>query len=161
MHERLGREERLVRLHANVETFTRFGTEHSVNTFLLRGIPAGYGTPLVYAGCFPRLYGEKRGLVLVHATRPNIELNPYIQKILDLAVPEHQRRIGIRNDARIRKGIEDIVTAGSLPSFALVIGESTRTRKEVITLHAIVGVSPETALREIQDGMRKGRARLN
>lgn len=148
-------------LMENIIRFTNLGNEHGVNNWLLRGNSSGGGIPEVYAGCFPRLYAPIGGLVVVTPVTQAADrnLSRYYKDIFGLTIPDDA--VIIADDKPIRDGLETIVSAGSLPSIALVLGRSGAGHGKVAVLYAIVGVSAQTALSEIQRGLQRGMANQN
>lgn len=148
-------------LTANIIRFSQLTNEHGVNNWLLRGDPQAGAIPEVYAGCFPKLYAPTGRLLIVLPVRPDIErrLNEYHQRIFNLTISEDAAKIA--DDSGIRGSMEAIVTRGGMPSFALVLGKSRSTGREIDVLYSIVGVSADIALREIQEGLREGVAKQN
>lgn len=145
-------------LGRNLEQFVMLENDHGVNNWLLRGGTLHRGRPLVYVGAFPRLHGHI-GEVITRAAEPGIEVTGYSQKVLELDVPDDADII--EDNRVVRLGMEAIVTRGGMPSIALVFGENLVTKEEVVALYAIVGISAETALKELQRDMRQAIAHQN
>ena len=136
----------------NIRRFIRLGNEHGVNNYRIVGTPGRHAMLEVLFGHFPGVCGTT-GMVLATG-EPGVDPDEYIKKVLELKVPEDMINLGVPDNKTLRDGVERIMLRGAFPSQVLAIGRSGE--QEIIILYSIVGISPETALKEIQSGMLKG-----
>lgn len=143
---------------ALLEYFKR-GPESRVNNFVVKGpidVPTNFKTII---GLFPILGGEDLRNYLI-LTAENQVPSSYYSKILDLELPQRIRGLVVDNQG-VRKSSEEWSATQRMPSVAIVIGEAIKTKKEVIILFAVWGISPEKALEEIQEETKLRRIKLN
>lgn len=135
-----------------VHSFIRLGREQGVNNFGIAGtIQSKQGYLEVLFGYFPRIHGLE--CMVVAVGQLGFDPDDYTKRVLELSVPEETLALKVPDNPKVRNHMEIFLRRETMPSHVLVIGRSND--QEVIALYTIAGVSPETALKEIQKGMYK------
>lgn len=83
------------------------------------------------------------------------------ERVLSLAVPEDiVHDTAELDDAQVRRELEEQLVKNALPSIVLGIGASDETGEEAVAIHCIFGISPMTALKELQERTRIDKKKL-
>ena len=112
---------------------------------------AQYGVPEMYVGIFKNF---PLGEVVVIEAEQGTNVDRHTKEILELQIPEDIKSLGLKDNDKTRQDLEKITAPGNSPSSVLVFGKDSNG-EEIIVLYAFLGISPETALKEIQQGMLK------
>ena len=147
-------------LREKLKTFVSMGNEQGVNIFKIVGMPypnsAGIRETIV--GLFPKI--KPKGVLMVSGQLAGPETTLY-SRIIKLEVPQDALDIDAPDTKNVRDHMEKGTSELNLPSCALVFGRDIKSGEEIIVLYALVGIAPETALREIQIGVRQALAQMN
>lgn len=143
-----------------IQEYFKLGPLAGVNNFVLKGpidVPTRFKTII---GVFPIPGKEDERNYLMLTTEKNQEPLLCYSKILDLEPPQRTRGLAVDNRV-IREFSEHWAAAQKMPSIAIGIGEAVKTEEEVIVLFSVWGISPEKALKEIQEATRLRKIKLN
>lgn len=102
-----------------------------------------------------------RGGYLLYSTSPEKSIDTFQAKIPTLAIPDRIKALRISSNPALEKLWEIRCHLEGLPSIVLAYGEKYNPTEEVIFLFCIQGMSPEQALRKIQQRHAEAAARSN
>lgn len=149
-----------IRLMNSVVEFARSGPERGVNSFNLRGpidVPTKFHT---FAALFPKLYTADTDFAIL-GTDPTWDSMTAYKRILALSLPERIKRLDMPDTHPLREHLSVLLASYRSPTIVLGFGQAVKPQAEVAVLFAITGISPATALREIQDRVRERKTGLN
>jgi hypothetical protein len=148
----------------NIETFTNLQPENGVNNFVLEGsIPDGEIRTVAAAAIFPSisLYGSPWFAIVSLNGEGHEAMAKYHSKIARLTVTERIKSYGIHDDEQMRWFYTTVSSLQGLPIITICFGQSVASGDEITIMHSIVGISPETAVREFQNQARTRLASLS
>ena len=146
------------RLVDGMSRFLRLTPEQGVNNVLVKGpneqrMRGRTAQPVVRVGLFAQSLSPY-SLKLAAATPGDCDFQPYRERILKMELPEPAKQTGVKDSEGVRRGMEKIIL-GQFPSIELVFAQVSDPEEEAILLYFIVGISPQTALKEVQDHVSK------
>lgn len=141
--------------------FVRVGTQRGIANFILEEHPKDVSTNFWgFFGLFPQIRLGSRAIYMAFSVDSERELPSY-SKVLSLRVPERVRQIPIRQDTPLLMRWQSLMAVAQMPYVLLAVGERIREHEEVMTLFCVPGITPEKALREIQNRTREAIAQNN
>lgn len=84
-----------------------------------------------------------------------------LNRVTKLELPQRLKDLKMQNDPGIRSAAETVARLQGFPVIVLVFGITRDTNKEVAYLFCLPGMTPESALSQIQDRARRKLASLN
>lgn len=150
------------RIFQVVTDFLHKGPQNGVNNFVLEGpgnVPTNYNE---FIALFPPITdGEVNFVILASTPQHRDDPKYFYEKVLKLEISDRIKSLRIVDHLLIRRGFEAISSLEGLPIIVLAIGKTLETNEENIALFCIKGISPETALAELQEKVQQRKTRLN
>ncbi|MCR4325095.1 MAG: hypothetical protein NUV69_05425 [Candidatus Curtissbacteria bacterium] len=137
--------------------FANMGNESGVNNVILEGVPSVRGVREATFGYFPLALGREAATA-VGQVEPDLDYESYLEKILAMEISPEVQALTPDNK-RQRDHMERFTVPNLLPSHVITFGRSDG--QEVVTLHMLIGISPRTALKEMQRTIKQELQRAN
>ncbi len=146
-------QEKLHNIFDRVVEFMLAGPHRGVNSFCLVGpVPDEPTWYSIFVALFPGGPDKRDGSFMVLSTNPGEKENPSYQhrRIIELALPERIRSLNMGDIKDLQAIGESQALLQGWPLLALAFGKTERGGQDVAILLSVVGYSPSTALRLLQ-----------
>lgn len=146
--------------HEGVNRFLGIGPEGGVHNFSLvtpKNVPTHIWGFSVF---FPGLESD-RGGYLLYSSDQEKSIEPFRAKIPTLTIPDRVKALRIPSDTILQNLWELRCGVEGLPSIVLAYGERYNPTEKVIVLFCVQGMTPEQALRKVQQRHAEAAARFN
>lgn len=151
----------LLQVARSIEAFTNISPNKGVNYFILDG-PVRHEATItqVAAALFPPVseLGTPWSVMISTTGEGREATEKYHSKILQLEINDRVRAFDFKDNPRIRAMFMKGCSLKGLPFITISFGRYKKTGDELVMLHSITGISPDTALREFQN---KSRSKLS
>ena len=142
----------------SMEAFCRIPVARGVNNFVISG-PILKKPFKIYgfAGMFPMMHkDEDYNLVIGYKREAGIDNIPikYYSKILGVKMNDRIKEFQVTDDAKASLINRHICLQAGLPMFCFCFGKYKKGDIEAVSLYLVQGISPDTALRAVQNKAR-------
>lgn len=148
-----------------VAEFARLSIKGGVSNWIIEGPVADVPTVLkAFVALFPSAPPTEDRTFLIVTTDGqygSYQASWYYSRILNLSLSQRITKLGIKEDESVRRSMERRCVINGMPSIMLAFGRVAATNKNVVILFSVMGTSPESALRELQEVTRQRLARLS
>ncbi len=154
----------LLGIAQRIEEFTNQGPENDVSNFVLEGPLQNDATiTRVAAALFPPKAAGVDPYCAILTTDPNEKgkMAEYHSRILRLNINDRIQQLHVPDDPMTREIMTQLCNLNGWPVIAIMFARYKRSTDEVIVMHSIAGMSPQTALREFQNKSRERIAKLS